>query len=216
MTNRRVGAPRLDREGLAQLIAPQHTAVIVVDVQRLFTDLFPAPVSPPLDEMLANTSRFLEKVRAAGVQVIFVRTIISPEQHSESTLEWGEYMRRNLEPGAPGTEWDPQVEPKPGETQIVKQRYSSFLGTGLEETLRAQDVRTAVVLGLTTDICVGSTVRDAWQRDFRTVTVSDCTSEAGPGRYEAAIATLGRNFGYVFASDELIAAWQPAPTLKAQ
>jgi ureidoacrylate peracid hydrolase len=201
--------PILTIEQLSEMIHPRHTAVIVVDVQRLFTDLFPRPVSPPLDETLANMEHFLDVTRASSVPILFVRTIVPPGDHSVTTQEWGAYMRQNLEPGSPGVEWEPRVSPQAGEMQIVKQRYSSFLGTALEETLRSLGVQTVVALGLTTEICVGTTVRDAWQRDFKTVTVSDCTSEAGAGRYEAALATLRMNFGYVYSSSELIAAWQP-------
>jgi ureidoacrylate peracid hydrolase len=206
---------KLDSAGLAQLVDPGHTAIVVVDVQRTFTDLFPVPVWPPLEETLANIPRFLDQARAASVPIIFMRVIIPPDEHSKNTLDWPEAFRANLAPGSPGIEWDPQVMPRPGETQLVKTRYSSFFRTSLESILRERGVETVVVLGLTTDICVGSTVRDAWQRDFRTVTVSNCTSEVGTGRYEAALVTLEMNFGRVFTSDEIMAAWQPQLAVQA-
>lgn len=209
MTSRGPAQKSLERAELARLVDPRYTAIVVVDVQRIFTDLFPAPVWPPLDETLTNAARFLEGARAANVPIIFVRTILRPDEHSKTTAEWGDYMRTHMEPGSPGVEWEPRLAPRSGETEVVKQRYSSFFRTSLEDILRSMRVQTVVTLGLTTDICVGSTSRDAWQRDFKTVTVSDCTSEVGRERYEGALKTLSMNFGYVCSSTELIAAWQP-------
>jgi ureidoacrylate peracid hydrolase len=65
-----------------------------------------------------------------------------------------------------------------------------------------------VAAGLTTDVCVGSTVRDAFQRDFYVITLADCCAEMTLTRHEAALATLADNFGTVCSSTELLAIWQ--------
>ena len=192
----------------AHRLDPATTAVVVVDVQRLFTDLLGVQVDPPLDRMLAVTSRFLSEARMAGATVILVRTVMAPEDHSRNTLHWPDFMRLNLLPGSPGTDFDPAVAPRPGDVEIVKQRYSAFLGTSLNETLRDRGLTTAVVLGLTTNVCVQSTARDAWQYDYDTITVSDCCSEVGNGSHEASLVWTGRNFGRVCTSEEVLSAWR--------
>lgn len=74
-------------DDIAKALDPATTAVVVVDVQRLFTDLLGVPVEPPLNRMLAATSRFLREARAAGATVVLVRSVIAPEDHSRKTLQ---------------------------------------------------------------------------------------------------------------------------------
>lgn len=205
------GSPALPPQPAAKAahpLDPATTAVVVVDVQRLFTDLLGVPVDPPLDGMLAVTSHFLNEARVAGATVILARTVMAPEDHSQNTLRWPEFMRLNLLPGSPGTEFDPAVAPRSGDVEIVKQRYSAFLGTPLNETLRDRGLTTVVVLGLTTNVCVQSTARDAWQYDYDTITLSDCCSEVGNGSHEASLLWTGRNFGRVCTSAEILSAWR--------
>lgn len=192
---------------VAQLADPATTAVVVVDVQRLFTDLLGVAVEPPLLGVLAATTQFLGSARAAGATVVLARTVIAPENHSRNTLMWPEPMRLNLMPGAPGSEFDPAATPRAGDVEIVKQRYSAFMGTPLHTTLRDRGISTVMVLGLTTNVCVQSTARDAWQLDYDTITLSDCCSEVGSGSHEASLAWTVRNFGRVFTSKEVLADW---------
>lgn len=81
---------------------------------------------------------FLGDSRRAGATVVLVRTIIAPDSHSRSTLQWPEFMRSGMAPGAPGTEFDPSLQAQPGDLEIVKQRYSAFFGTRLDEILRGR------------------------------------------------------------------------------
>ena len=87
------------------------------------------------------------------------------------------------------------------------------MGTDLAALLRSQGVRTVVLVGLTTDICVGSTARDAFHHEFHTVTLSDCTAERTLERHEAGLATLAACFGQVRTSEEVLAAWSAQPAL---
>lgn len=188
----------------ASTLDPTTTAVVVVDVQRLFTDLLGIPVAPPLDEVLPRIGRLIEEARRSRATVILVRTIIAPEDHSRSTLQWPEFMRANLAPGSPGAEFDPCVDPRPGDIEIIKQRYSAFAGTSLATTLNDRGISSLVILGLTTNVCVQSTARDGWQLDYRTITLSDCCSEVGEGSHEASLAWTARNFGEVSTSEDVI------------
>jgi len=82
------------------------------------------------------------------------------------------------------------------------------VGTDLAAWLRGEGVRTVVVAGLTTDVCVGSTARDAFQQEFHTVTLADCTAEQTLARHEAGLASLAACFGRVCTSGEVLEAWQ--------
>jgi len=90
---------------------------------------------------------------------------------------------------------------------VTKHRYSAFFGTTLDSILRARGIRTVVVGGLTTDVCVGSTARDAFQHEYNVITLSDCTAELTQARHEAGLQTLAANFGVVCTADEVVQQW---------
>ena len=135
--------------------------------------------------------------------MVLVRTIIPADAHSRSTLQWPEFMRAGLTPGMPGTDFDPCLKVQPSDIEIVKRRYSAFFGTRLDELLRKRGIDTVVVLGLTTNVCVQSTARDAWQHDYRTITLDDCCAEIGDGSHAESLAWTSRNFGLVSTSSEV-------------
>lgn len=201
------GSPADDQAGLSGSVDPLTTAAVVVDVQRLFTDMTGAPVDPPLDLVLPRVGRFVQDCRDAGTMVILVRTIIPSDAHSRSTLQWPEFMRAGMAPGSPGIEFDSCLDRRPEDVELVKTRYSAFFGTSLDEVLRARGIETVLVLGLTTNVCVQSTARDAWQRDYETITVADCCAEIGAGSHDASLAWTARNFGAVLTSHKLTDRW---------
>lgn len=182
---------------------PVTTAAVVVDVQRLFTDMVAAPVAPPLSVVLPAIGRFVGDSRQAGVTIVLVRTIIPPDAHSQSTLQWPEFMRAGMAPGAPGTDFDSCLNVQPSDVEIVKRRYSAFFGTPLNDILRKRGIDTVIVLGLTTNVCVQSTARDAWQHDYRTITLEDCCAEIGEGSHAMSLAWTSRNFGVVSTASEV-------------
>lgn len=211
------------RTELASIVAPQHTAVLVVDVQPLFTAM---PLFPALDEVLPRLQRVLAAARAAGVPRVFIRMVMPEERW---TAVWQDQfassvrpddgstvsLKEALAPGSPVTPFAPGFEPGPDDLIVVKTRYSGFVGTDLAAQLRARDIRTVVLVGLTTDICVSTTARDAFHHEFHTVTLADCTAEQTLARHEAGLASLAANFGRVCTSEDVLAAWQARPALAA-
>lgn len=200
-----------ERATLASLVAPQHTAVLVVDVQPLFTG---KELAPAVDEVLPRLQRFLAAARATGVPRVFIRMIMHEERW---TAVWqDQYLGRlkpALAPSSPLSAFAPGFEPEPGDLVVVKDRYSGFVGTALAALLRDRGIRTVVLVGLTTDVCVGSTARDAFHHEFHTVTLADCTAEQTLAQHEAGLATLAANFGRVCTSEDILAAWQAQPAL---
>ncbi len=123
------------------------------------------------------------------------------EQHGADFMELAA-------PDSPEVVCSPGFEPEAGDLVVNKDRYSAFQGTGLADELRRRGIETVLVTGLTTAVCVSSTARDAFQLGFHTITLSDCCAEQNLVEHEAALETLGRVFGRVCASDEVVAAWQ--------
>lgn len=168
--------------GLASVVTPKRTAVLVVDVQEHFVGF---SLSPPVGEVLLRLRRFVEVARSVGAMIVCIQEIIPT-----------------------GEAFAPGFAPHPGDVRIRKPRYSAFFGTPLESLLRVRGITTVIVAGLTTDICVSSTARDAAQRDFMTITLRDCTAETTHARHESSLETLDLVFGSVCDSSDIIAAWQ--------
>ena len=141
--------------------------------------------------------------------VVVVRVVVPPELSSAVwRRQFPSLDEAWLGPGTPNVDYEPGFEPLKGDVVVTKPRYSAFVGTPLEAILRAREVSTVVVAGLTTDVCVGSTARDAFQRDLNVITLADCCAEMTQPRHESALATLADTFGIVCISTELLAFWR--------
>lgn len=206
-------------------VVPEETALIVVDMQNAYCskggyiDLvgFDVSAAPPVIEECART---IAACREAGIPVIYLQNGFSPDQreapptapvwHKSNALK---FMRANEAYAGKlithGT-WDhailPELAPEPGDIVVAKSRYSGFAGTGLEQILQARRVRTLIVIGVATNVCVESTIRDAYHREFFPIMVSDATMAAGPGAQAATEFNVQAFFGWVTSGAELRAA----------
>ncbi len=177
------------------------TAVLlVIDVQQAFLDPSWGPRNNPDAE--ANVARLLAAWRREG----------RPVHHVHHASRSPESLFRM---GKPGHEPKPEAVPAPGEPVHVKGVNSSFIGTDLEKDLRSQGVDTLVVVGLTTNHCVSTTVRMAGNLGFNTYLVEDATAtfdRAGlDGKmrpaaevHAAALSDLSGEFATIISTDELL------------
>jgi nicotinamidase-related amidase len=163
---------------------PQPT-LLLVDVQRAFDDPSWPPRNNPDAE--ARIADLLAAWRAAGAPVVHVR--------HESARPEGLFRR-----DTPAFEFKPEAEPRPGEPVLDKRVNSAFVGTDLEERLRAAGAETVVIAGLTTDHCCSTTARMAGNLGFETWIVSDATATHVRGEFDAetmhrtALASLDGEF----------------------
>lgn len=108
--------------------------------------------------------------------------------------------------------WDTEIvaelAPDPGDAVIEKCRPSAFIGTGLDVLLRASRIEEVVVCGVTTNVCVESTVRDAAQRDYTVSVVADATAEYTIARQRAAIASMASHFASAVTTSDTVAMWK--------
>ena len=169
---------------------------------------------PPVQAVLETLRRFIDACRTRGVLVVRIQNII-PDESAEGV--WRRHFRERwstpspLAPDQPGAEFQPGFEPQPGDLILTKPRFSAFINTPLESLLRSRGIQTVLVGGLTTDVCVSSTSRDAFQREFDTVTLNDCTATKTQARHEAGLETLASVFGTVCSSTDVLAAWGAVP-----
>jgi ureidoacrylate peracid hydrolase len=204
---------------VVELVHPRQAALLVVDMQNDFCDsrgsLAVAGADPSMIQAMApRLLRLLDSTRAAGLPVIHVRTIHSRWTDSESWL--GRLKGRGpiCSPDTWGSEYYPGFTPLASEYVVTKHRYSAFVGTDLEQVLRALGRRSVIMTGEATNVCVESTARDAYMRDFFVAFTSDCTASTSREAHDATLYTMGKHFGTVLTSDDVIGAWQRAGVLK--
>ncbi len=197
-------------------IQVERTALIVVDMQNGFCDPEGSAAKVGFDISMCRAAiepcrRLIEGARASGIPVIFTRLVWRADYRdggvvTESILP-GLVEARCCAAGTADAELIPEMAPRPEDFVIDKNRYSAFYGTPLASILSAQDIRSLVICGVTTNICVETTARDASQRDYRTVVVSDATGEIAPERHQWALETLGTRFGWVVGHEEVLKGW---------
>jgi ureidoacrylate peracid hydrolase len=101
-----------------------------------------------------------------------------------------------------------RVAPRDDELVFTKHRYSAFKDTELNALLRAQQVENLIVAGITSNVCVESTARDAYMMDYHVVFLSDGSATYDANAHEATLANIRRAFGIVASTAEITAAWR--------
>ena len=194
----------------------ERTALIVVDMQNGFCDPAGSAAKAGFDIAMCRAAiepckRLVESARQSGVPVIFTRLVYRADYRDGGVII-DEILPALVEArccaaGTPDAELIPEFVPEPDDYVVDKNRYSAFYGTPLESILTSLDIRHVVICGVTTNICVETTARDAAQRDYRTIVVGDATGEIAPERHDWALQTLGTRFGWVVDHEEVLKAW---------
>ncbi len=204
-------------KSLTDKIAPAHTALLVVDVQNDFCheDGYVAKQGlsvAPAQAIVANLTRLIAAARETNVPVIFVQAIYDDKYLAGPFLEHFSKARVALARCAEGT-WGADfygVKPLASDLRIVKYRYSPFVGTDIDALLKERSVKTLVITGVTTNVCVECTARDGFMRDYYIVLPSDCAASYDRDSHDAAVKNIARHFGMVTESNEVIRLWHRA------
>jgi len=195
-------------------LVPGRTALIVVDVQRHFTE---APPFAAMRNIIPRISRLLPYARAAGMTVVHVKSEFKPEMGDAGRpgsrtrqmmdgLVWDGETQNPLVQGSPLGEIVAELAPLPSDVVVTKTRFSGFWGTNLHDVLTERAIQTLIFTGGTTTVCVESTLRDAVFLEYNALALSDCTADMNLDLHESALARIELFFGWVCRSDELITA----------
>jgi ureidoacrylate peracid hydrolase len=209
---------------LPEKVRASHTALIVIDMQNDFcaSDGFVAKGGRDVSQVQRMAERLpalIESARGAGVLVVFVRCSYSTDDNRYLSDVWLEQAARcqgggyTLAPvcqdGTSGGEYFGGICPAAGDIIVTKHRYSAFHGTDLDLILRTHGVRTVVLTGVSTHVCVETAAREAFVRDYYTVVVGDGSSAYSPQEHETALKLIDRFFGEVVSIGDLLKLWPP-------
>jgi ureidoacrylate peracid hydrolase len=215
-------------------IDPRMAAVIVVDMQNDFGaegGMFERAGIPimGIKAVVAPIARVLRAARGAGMAVIYLTMQFEPDLSDAGAPDAPNFLKhkalgvgdvvaapdgresRTLVKGMWGTEILPELAPQEGDIVVAKHRYSGFFATELDAVLRRRGIDSLVFTGCTTSVCVDSTLRDAFYRDYRCLLLSDCTGEPiGSGlarsNHDASLLVIETSFGWVCDSRSFLAA----------
>jgi len=217
-------------------VALDRSAIIVVDMQNAFAsrggllDLAGIDISGAA-EVVRTVDAVLGAARTRGVQVVYLQTgykpdlsnggsEASPNPRKETALclmrARPELKGKLLVEGTWDVEIVPELAPQPNDIVVLKTRYSGFAGTTLDSVLRVREMRYLFFVGIATNVCVESTLRDAYFHEYWPVLVTDATMQAGPRTaHEATIFNVESFFGWTLDSKSLIDSLQSQRALPA-
>jgi biuret amidohydrolase len=213
-------------------LAPKHCALLIIDMQRDFLE------PGGFGEMLGNdvgqlrrtiepNQKLLAAWRAAGLPVLHTREGHRPDLadlppvkkirgRSATSIGDAGPMGRILVRGEAGHDIIPELYPEPGEPVIDKPGKGAFHATDLHAILQHRDVKQLVVTGVTTEVCVNTTVREANDRGYDCLVLEDCCGSYYPEFHAMGLKMIkaqGGIFGWVSSSESVIKAlaeWKSA------
>lgn len=217
--------PLIDAEPYAFDLEPSRAALVIIDMQRDFLE------SGGFGESLGNdvsllqrtigpTARLLDAARRHGLLVIHTREGHRPDlsdlpaakkRRGNPALAIGDEgaMGRLLVRGEPGHDIVGELYPRAGEPVIDKPGKGAFYATDLESILRHRGIAQLIVCGITTEVCVNTTVREANDRGFECLVIEDCVGSYFPEFQEMGLRMIkaqGGILGWVGRSESVVAA----------
>lgn len=166
---------------MTEPIDPKRAALLVMDYQNgIVVDMLGEP-----DELLSRAEEAIATARRAGTQVGYVRVAFQDAdlEAIPPTSRMGQRVKasgRALHDDSPSTAVYQRVAPEPGDITVRKVRVGAFSTTDLDAQLRGRGVDTLILAGISTSGVVLSTVRDASDRDYRVLVLSDATADPEP------------------------------------
>lgn len=203
-----------------------RTAIVVVDMQNAYaskggmldigTGIDEARVGP----VIAANKRLLAAARAAGVKVIYLQFGYKPDLSDAGgpqspnirkqmlfklLKERPEVRDKLIIEGTWGFQIVDDLKPEPGDLVVKKPRYSGFAGTNLESLLHGLDIQHLMFTGVATNVCVESTAREAYFREFWPILVEDAMDHTGPDFVrQATLYNFESKMGWVTRTDDVL------------
>jgi ureidoacrylate peracid hydrolase len=213
---------------LEELVRPGHTALLVVDMQNDFcadggylqrtraaTSRNPIRVDANV-AIAQNIESLAATAREAGVTVVWVRSVYDFKYLADAHIARREGEGCCME-GTWGADFF-MIQPQGADVVVDKHTFSGFHETKLHELLQARGVKTLVLTGVATNVCVDSTLRHGFFLGYNIVVAEDCVGSGNQAGHEGTLSTVRVNFGTVTDSaslKRLLPARQPGAQVAA-
>jgi ureidoacrylate peracid hydrolase len=182
-------------------IAPENTAILVVDMLHDFCDPTGAMCLPGAEKLYPIQNNLIKIARTSGMMIGWI-----VDAHRQGLRRDRELLKRapHCFEGTNGVDVMKQLDKKDDDLIFIKRRYSAFFGTDLDLTLRDNLIDTLIVFGVVTNICVRSTVHDAFFNGYQVVVPKDACAATGPREQESSLYDIATHFGVVTESQDLL------------
>ncbi|HWU95958.1 MAG TPA: pyrimidine utilization protein B [Sphingomonas sp.] len=213
-------------------VSADETAIVVIDMQNAYAspggyvDQAGFDISGSAGT-IGKIAAVLDTARAAGMPVIYLQNGWdadyveaggpgSPNWHKSNALKTmrarPELEGKLLARGSWDYELVDALAPKPGDIRLHKTRYSAFFNSQLDSTLRARGIRNIVFVGIATNVCVESTLRDGFHLEYFGVMLEDATHHLGPPMMqEASVYNVEKFFGWVSTTADFCGSFGQLP-----
>lgn len=183
---------------------PARTALVVIDLQRGIVGRTPAPHSA--SDVVVRSNSLAGALRKAGGTVVWVRVTPSPDGRDALQPPTDSPAAT---PAVRPDDWAdlvPELDRQPEDLLITKRQWGAFYGTELDLQLRRRGIRTIILCGITTNIGVESTARDAYERGYHQVFAEDATSARTAEEHDFVMNTAFPRMGRVRSTAEILRA----------
>ncbi len=209
---------------LSEKVVPEHTALIIIDMSNDLVDPMGKTAQRagrPIDHarrVIPAMQTLIDEARDAGAMVVFIQhtTLRDYRGVSGAWLDARTRSTFSVEDLCVEDTWGHEIikelTPTPDDVIVRKYRYSAFTGTNLAQVLRSAGIRTVVCTGVSTNVCVEATARDAFSQDFYTVYASDACGSWDPSLHDATLRSAGHRYATVVESSEIIDCWRSRRT----
>lgn len=197
---------------LNKSLEPNKTALLIVDMQNDFVSDegylgLKGQKLAVVRETIPAIKNVLDYFRKNQLTVIYTQTLHYKYTNTENWVS--RTAQKNLDPsicipGTWGAEIIDELKPASGEPVVVKHRYDAFLDTDIHLILRAAGIENLVIVGTQTNLCVDTTARSAYMRDYTTIILEDCVSTPELEFHQTILDNFRKNFGYVEGSGDLL------------
>lgn len=157
-------------------------------------------------DIIPRIAEVISQLKQINVKILYIITHHSPWTTSKTWANRIQHLK-GIDfciPGTWGAEIVDELEPFENDIIIIKHRYSAFVNTNLPLILRSLDIKTLLIAGTATNVCVESTARDAFMLDYEVITLRDCVAGPSNEQHNASLKNLETYFGRVADSRQII------------
>jgi len=192
----------------------KKAALLVIDLQNDFVEEGAIIEVPEARKQIPKIKKLIETCRKHEIPVIYTVMVHHSPDVAPRHYDLFPFLRgKAYKPGSKGVQIYDEIAPETSDIIVEKSQYSAFFNTKLGKVLhnfkkQGRSIDTLMIVGTVTNICVDSTIRDAFYRNYKVVVISDCCSAVDPELHNATLKNIVYGFGRVMTCDEVIRSLQ--------